>query len=285
MSINDNIKQYGPYALLGIVFIMLFHSPIAELFHDWDTDPNYGHGLLIPIVTCYLLWMMRDELAVIQADPSPWPGFITLVAASLFFVLGTAAAEWFVSRTSMIIFLIGIILVLGGMPVLKKVWFPVCYLFLMIPVPYLIYYKLTFPLQLFSTISAHKVIGIIGIAGIREGNILHFTNYTMEVIEACSGLRSAMVLISLSAVIAYLTPVKKVGKISLFLSAIPVAVAANIVRLIITALLGVFAGAEAASGFLHDLSGMLMFFCGLLGLLIIRTIILWLSSRKVILAS
>jgi exosortase len=123
-------------------------------------------------------------------------------------------------------------------------------------------------------------LSVFGIAGLKEGNILHFSGFSMEVIEACSGLRSMMVLTALAALVAYGTSLPNKWRWLLFIAAIPIAVVANILRLLIIAVIGIFWSAEAAESFLHEGSGMLVFLCGLFLLTGLAGILKWFTSRS-----
>lgn len=273
------LRVWGARALLIIVFLLLFHAPIRELFRDWHADPNYGHGFIIPPVALFLVWRQRKTLRTLQRVPAWKSGFAVMLTAAMLYLFGTAAVEWFISRMAMLLFLAGLVIYFRGWQTARAVWFPICFLLFMIPLPYIIYYKLTFPMQLLSSKIAFDFMTLSGLTGIREGNILHFPGYTMEVIEACSGLRSLMVLLTLSALLASLSPLRPTGRLVLFISAIPIAIAANVLRLVLTGFIGIFAGLQYAEGFLHEISGLFIFLVGFAGLLLVRFFLSTLATR------
>ncbi len=269
-----------PAIVLAACFIVLFYYPLRELLVDWIIDPNYQHGFLIPLVSVYFLWQKKEEMGSLAPAPALGGGLMLLCLSMLLFVLGTAAAEWFVSRVAMLLCLIGLVIFFGGKNLFKVIWFPILYLAFMIPLPYILYYKVAFPLQQVASFSAFHTLGLIGIAGLKEGNILHFPGFSLEVIEACSGLRSMMVLVALAALVAYSTKLPNISRWILFFAAVPIAVVANIFRLLIIAALGIFWSAEAAESFLHEGSGLLVFLCGLFLLLGFAGLLKWFNSRS-----
>ena len=155
---------------------------------------------------------------------------------------GNLGAELFLMRTSMIITLAGIIAFSFGTAMLKAVAVPLCYLIMMIPIPAIIWNKIAFPLQLFAAGISSEAISMIGIPVFREGNILHLANTSLEVVDACSGIRSLTSLLALTGAFAFLTHVSQWKKWVIFLSAIPIAVAANVLRLTITGMLAAWVG-------------------------------------------
>jgi len=273
------ILSFLPVSLIVILFFLLYLPSIKEFLYDWYHDENYSHGFLIPLVSGYLVWQTRHTLKTISHEKNIL-GLFLLLFGLIVLALGTAGAEWFLTRVSLIFVLAGLVLYLFGKQVFKTTWFPILFLLFMIPIPYVIYYKLTFPLQLFSTKMAYGALKIIGFQALRQGNIIHLPNYSLEVVEACSGLRSLISLSALGAVFAYMTQKTSGKRILLFLSAFPIAIIANVFRLFITALGAVIIGPEFAEGFLHEFSGLLVFGTALILLVIEGGILTWIGRKK-----
>ncbi|HCY86271.1 MAG TPA: exosortase, partial [Desulfobacteraceae bacterium] len=186
-------------------------------------------------------------------------GIVVIVMGMMLHLLGKTGAEFFLMRFSMIVTLAGIIIFLLGWSYLKAMVVPVTYLIMMIPIPAILWNQIAFPLQLLAAQLSSQAIQIIGIPVFREGNVLHLANTSLEVVDACSGLRSLTSLIALTGIFAYLAPFTILKKWVLFLSAIPIAVAVNVIRLTITAAMAFYIGPDTAHGFLHDMSGLIIF--------------------------
>lgn len=253
-----NKQKYTQLILLVAVFYLLYHKAIAMLITDWSTDPNFSHGFLIPFVALYMIWYKKNELSLIDQAPSKI-GIFVILLGMLLHIAGNVGSELFLMRFSMLITLSGILVYYFGVGMFKAVLIPIVYLILMIPIPAILWNQIAFPLQLFAAKISSQTISLIGIPVFREGNILHLANTSLEVIDACSGLRSLTSLIALTGAFAFIAPLSIPKKWVLFFSAIPIAVAVNVVRLTITGALAAWVGPETAHGFLHDMSGFIIF--------------------------
>jgi exosortase len=259
--------------VLAAIFLILYLPVLVDLVGDWNEDPNYSHGFLIIPISAFLIWKRREALSQIQLATNNW-GLLVTVGSLLLFIVGVAGAEFFTTRVSMVGVLAGVTLYLAGWRFLREIWFAYFFLLFMIPVPYIIYYSATFPLQLAGSKIAGIVIGILGIPHLRQGNIIHLPGeFSLEVAEACSGLRSLVTLMALAALLAYWTQKTKPRAILLFLSAIPIAIAANIFRITVTAVGAYGISRKIAEEFIHELSGTIVFLFSLVCLLILSSIL------------
>jgi exosortase len=244
--------------ILFLSFTLLFGHAIVGMIRDWSINENYSHGFLVPFITGYMIWLKKEQLIKIDSNPSNLGLLVILVGMGVF-IIGNIGAELFITRTAIVITTIGLCIYSFGIRAATAIAVPLIYLMFMIPLPAIIWNKIAFPLQLFSANLTASVVHQLGIPILREGNILSLPNTTLEVVDACSGLRSLTSMLALSAPFAYIVKISNTSRWLLFLSAIPIAVTVNILRLTCTAMLATYIGPEAAKGFLHDLSGILVF--------------------------
>lgn len=271
MKLPNQYKNIIQVFYLGAGYFFLYAHAVQTLVSDWSTDPNFSHGFLIVPIALYMVWFNKDRLSQIPCVPSNW-GLVIIFGGILIHLAGVTGAELFLMRFSMIVTLAGIIVFLLGWNILKALTVPLVYLIIMIPIPAIIWNKIAFPLQILAAKFSAELIQLIQIPVFREGNILHLANTSLEVVDACSGLRSLTSLIALTGVFAYLAQLTLFKKWILFLSAIPIAVTVNVIRLTITGAMAHWIGPDTAHGFLHDMSGLIIF-TGALGLVYLVFII------------
>jgi len=255
-------KFHLQLGLLLLAFLALYYPFIQTLVHDWDINDNYSQGYFIPFVSGFMIWSLRRELAAVELKPSNWG--IALVALGLLqLFIAKVGSEYFLQRTSMIVVLFGISFFLFGGRLTKAVWLPLAYLIYMIPIPAIIWNRIAFPMQLFASTLTEDVVRLIGLPILREGNVLHLAQTSLEVVDACSGLRSLVNMLALATAFAFLINKESWKRWVLFLSAFPIAIIVNIIRLTATAVLASRYGGDVAKGFLHDFSGWLVFVAGI----------------------
>lgn len=248
----------GTGALVCLGLAGAYHDVARKLVHDWSVNEDYSHGFLIVPMAAYLAWERRGRL---QGSP-PAPA-----AAGLLFVLagiamlgaGTLGAELFVARTSLLVVLAGIIVFLGGWRHLKILSFPLAFLLLMIPIPMIIFNQLAFPLQLVASRVGQGVLQGLDIPVLRQGNVITLANTTLEVAEACSGIRSLVSLLTLSIVYGYFNERRQSIRVVLALSTLPIAILTNGLRVAAIGVATYYYGPGMAEGLPHTVSGWLVF--------------------------
>jgi len=230
---------------------------LYRLINQWATDEDMGHGFFVPVIAGYIAWQNRDKISGIAPQPNWW-GLVLMAWSALQLYIGTLGAELFLSRTSLVFSIIGAVLLLGGTRYVKIFAFPLFLLFFMVPIPSVIYNQITFPLQIRASEAAEWAISILGIPILREGNVLELASQKLNVVEACSGIRSLLTLTFLSLVYGYFAEKRTWIRVALFFSTIPVAVAANAGRVTLTGVIANFKP-ELAEGLFHEATGWVIF--------------------------
>lgn len=243
-----------PFALLLLAYL----PALRDLIVDWYTDGNYSHGFLVPLVSAYLLWKKRSVLASTSKEVSKW-GLIIVLLGLVLFLLANGAAEYFALRLSFVITLFGLVFYVFGKRVIQNSWFELAFLVFMIPIPYVVYFAVTFPMQLLASKVTVAVLNVLGAGAFRQGNIIILAGTSLEVADACSGIRSLMSLLTLGALYAHISQNKVVPKLILIVSTVPIAVLGNVARIFITSMLAYVAGVDVTAEPVHSISGMTVF--------------------------
>lgn len=249
--------------LLALLVGGLYGDALSHLARQWWQNPDYSHGPLVVLLSAYLVWERRERLRQLADRPSGL-GLVFLAGGVLLFLLGHLAAELFTMRVSLLVVLGGLVLYLMGQRHLRTLAFPLLYLMFMIPPPTLVSNAVTFPLQLFAARTATTALELLGIPVLREGNVIALASTTLEVVEACSGIRSLITLLALAAAYGYFTQPHRWRRGLLFLAAVPIAIVANAGRVAGTGALAHVFGAEVAQGFFHGFSGWVVFVAALI---------------------
>ncbi len=255
--------------LLTLALVWLYFDVLRKLMSDWWIDENYSHGLLVPFIGGYAIWQNRDRFQGLALKPLNVLGWIGIIAAVVMLWGGTLGAELFSTRISLVGALISLILYFAGFKWLKHLSFPLVLLLLAIPIPAIIFSRISFPLQLLASDYAATVINWLDIPAFRNGNVIELAQMKLEVVEACSGIRSLMSLATLAVTYAYFTEPRWWRRILLIASVIPIAIFTNAARVTITGVMAHYRGEEAAQGFQHAFSGWLIFIVAMLMLLVV----------------
>lgn len=257
MLAQRDVLGLGAVVMAGLV--ILYWPILVPMVRQWAADDNYSHGFLVPVIAGYLAWMRRDALASARIAPSN-AGLAVVLFGLGMLLLGWLGTEYFTMRSSLVVVLTGCVLYLLGWPVTRILLPPLAYLLLMIPIPYIVYDAAAFPLKLFVTKVSVLALKSMGVVLWQEGNILMFPGITLEVADACSGLRSIMSLLALGAAYALVLHSSARDRVVLVAATLPIAVLTNCLRVIATGVLAQYYGAAAAEGFFHEFAGMFIFF-------------------------
>ncbi|MBS1858249.1 MAG: exosortase/archaeosortase family protein [Acidobacteria bacterium] len=273
-AVESPPKNHVPWTSIVwfAVLVLACYAPVLQrLAGQWVTDEDMGHGFFVPAVALFIVWQQREEILNVQLRPSMW-GLALVAGSGVLLVLATLGAELFTSRLSFVFTLIGMVWTLGGRPLLRKLAFPLFLLFFMVPIPAVIYNRITFPLQILASRLADNALTVLNIPVIREGNVLELANKKLNVVEACSGIRSLLSLTFLSLVYGYFFEKQNWIRTVLFFSTIPIAIIANGSRVSLTAIITQF-DPELAEGFFHEAQGWVIFMVALVILIVCHQVL------------
>ena len=255
---TDNLRTLLLTIFLFGTFILAFFPIWKRLVLSWYSSDQYSHGFLIIPITLYIIWKKKDILVKTPIRPSWW-GMALVVFSLLLYLFAYFAEISTIASFSIVLLLAGVIIYLYGFLIFKELLFPLVFLLFMIPIPSQIYSSLTIPLQLFVSKVSVWLGSTIGIPIYREGNVIHLPDRTMQIVQACSGLRSMISLLMLSAIIGYLTLKSNILRFVLFLSGIPVAIFVNIIRVCLMVFAFHYFNYDLTKDSVHTVFGVIIF--------------------------
>ena len=265
---------------IGTLVILSYYRVLAGLVDTWWRNPDFSHGFLVPIFAAYLIWTKRETLLTKIVTPT-WSGVAIVALGLLFLLLGSYGAAVFLSRASLVILLAGLVLSFAGWEVLSELRFALLVLFLAIPLPTIIFNQIALPLQIFASELATALLSLFNIPVLRQGNIIQLAAMKLEVAEACSGIRSLVSLFTLAVFCGYFLEKTFLRRAVLVLASVPIAIAANAVRIFGTGLCVQYWDPDKAQGFFHEFSGWVVFLVSLGCLLVVHRIMhLFLELRS-----
>jgi len=255
---SSNRSLAAPLLVLAAATALVYAPVLSKLATDWWNDPDYSHGLLCAPAALGIAFHRRRALGLLRPRPSS-VGLAGAIAAMGLLGLGTLGAELFLTRISLALFLASSVLFLYGWRHLRALAFPFALLLLSIPIPAIIITRITLPLQFAASAMSEAGLMAAGIPVLREGNVLVLPNATLQVAEACSGIRSLVSLVVLALVIGRMVDRRMTARAAFVAAAVPVAVLVNGLRVTITAVATYFYGPAAAVGVVHEALGVLTF--------------------------
>ena len=255
----------------GLLIAVCSAPALYSLASIWASDADMGHGFFVPLIAAFIAWQRRDELLAIEPKPNLW-GLVVVILGGAQLIAGTLGVEQFLTHTAVVITLIGVIWLLRGTETLRTLVFPLFLLFFMVPIPLIIYNKITLPLQFIASRMAASALDMLGIPVLRDGNILELPHQTLSVVEACSGIRSLLSLTFLSLVYGYFFEKRMWVRVVLFAATIPIAIVANGSRVTFTGIMTQIKP-ELAEGFFHESTGWVIFLVALMILVLFHQLI------------
>ncbi len=260
---TDNLPTLLLTILILGTFILAFFPVWKRLVLAWYSSDQYSHGFFIIPITLYIIWRKKDVLGKTPIIPSWW-GMALVIFSLLLYLFAYFAEISTVASFSIVVLLAGVIIYLYGFLIFKELLFPLAFLLFMIPIPGQIYSSMTIPLQLFVTKVSVWIGAFLDIPIYREGNVIHLPDRTMQVVQACSGLRSMISLLMLSAIFGYFTLKSNILRFALFLSGIPAAIFVNIIRVSLMVFAFYYFNYDLTKDSVHTVFGIIIFFIALI---------------------
>jgi len=251
-----------PPLILCTLLVALYHGIAIKLVNDWLTIPDFSHGPLIPFFAAFLLWDKRRQFRTTPIAPS-WAGSALVVLGLFELLVGVLGADLFLQRTSFVLLVAGLVWTLLGRTMLRRVGFVLFVLLLAIPLPTILFNQITFPLQLRASELASQILPWFNVPVLQDGNIIRLPAMPLEVAEACSGIRSLMSLFTVAVIYGYFLERATWRRVVLALSSVPIAITANVARIVGTGLCVQYWDPDKALGFFHEFQGWLMFLVSL----------------------
>src|SRR5579883_3494255 len=267
-----------PIVWFTLLAIACYATILKHLAIQWRDDADMGHGFFVPLVSALIIWQRREELADTPIRPNWW-GLLVVLWGAAQMMVGTLGVELFTSRTAFVITVIGVVWFLCGTEILKKLAFPLALLFLMVPIPAVVYNQITFKLQLLASQLAFGTLDFLNVPVLREGNVLELPNMHLQVVDACSGIRSLLTLTFLSLVFGYFFESRMWVRAALFLSTLPIEILGNARRVAATGILSQIRP-DLAQGFFHESTGFILFIISLVMLVVFHRVLVFIAKRK-----
>lgn len=258
--------------ILALILAVYFPT-IRWMIDRWSvTDTYYSHGFLVPFICAFLVWFKRKELATLPIQPEKI-GWSVFAIGILIHLISSPIQVYFTSGFSLLITIPGLVLIFLGKQWLKKLSFAISFIFFMIPLPMLTIANLSFRLKILAAKISTILVNSMGIAAIREGSIIQTRHANLVVEDPCSGIRSLIALIALGALMAYFSNTTRWKKLIVFASSMPIAVGTNIVRITALTVVSEMYGSKFATGFFHDMMGIVVFVLAFMGLAMVGKIL------------
>jgi len=259
--------------------LVLYAPLVAGMAAEWSEFPSLSHGFAVPVISAYLLWRRRDSLAQLPIEGSIL-GLPLIVFALAMLVVGSLGGEPFVARLSLPLVLFGAVLFLMGGAITRQSWVAIAYLAFMVPLPYLTLRALTYQSRLFDAGITAQALGWLGIPVLRDGVMLHLPNMTLEVADDCSSVPAIAALLALGAAYSQVQSRPTWIRALLTISAAPLGLLSNIIRLILTSISAYYFGPIALNNVIHKFNGTSVFLATVLLLVLLDALLVRVRARE-----
>lgn len=266
-------------AIFAALVVFCYFPVLSALVRQWSNDDDMSHGFFVPAIAGWIAWQRKNEILAMTPRPN-YLALVPLAWGAFQLIVGSLGAELFLQRTAVVVTIISAVWLVAGTEILKKLAFPLILLFFMVPLPAVIYNRITFPLQLFASSVAETVLSLIGIPVLRDGNVLELAGTKLQVVEACSGIRSLLSLTFLSLVYGFFFDNRPWMRPLLLAATIPIAIIANAARVTITGIISDY-NKELAEGAFHTFEGWVIFMVALGLLMVFHRSVSWLHGQFV----
>ncbi|HEY4210016.1 MAG TPA: VPLPA-CTERM-specific exosortase XrtD [Steroidobacteraceae bacterium] len=265
---GSQLQIYSLLAVALVAAVVPFAGVLSDLYNIWNLKPEYSHGIMIPVLSAFLIWRQRAQLRTLPFTGS-WLGIVLIVAGMLLRLLGVQTTMQTLQHYAFLFVLYGLVLALTGPVVFRRLWMPLLMLVFAVPLPSFFNTALSLQLQLLSSQIGVWIIRAAGISVLLEGNVIDLGSYQLEVAEACSGLRYLFPLMTLGFIVAYLFRGPMWKRITIFLVTIPITVLMNSLRIGFIGITVDRWGRAMAEGALHDFEGWVVFMFSTAALILI----------------
>ena len=249
--------------LMAASLLWAYWPTLLEMEQRWSHDPRYSHGYLVPPFALYLLWSRRERRRSDRAR-FRWVGVLLIAAGAALRLIGDYGYFAWLDAASLLTSLTGVCWLLGGRDAVRWAWPSIAFLIFMVPLPYRAEVALSHPLQRVATEISTYALQVFGLPAFSSGNTIMINDFTLGIVDACNGLGTAYMFLACAVAAAFMVPRPALDRIVLISSAIPIAIIANVMRIVATGLLHELMGSRVSGAVYHDLAGWLMMMVTLL---------------------
>jgi exosortase len=263
-------QSYIKLIILAVLTFLTYIPTFMWMVYRWTAaETYYSHGFLVPLISGFIIWQKKSELGELKIEPVKL-GWLFFIFGISIHIISAMFQVYFSSGFSLILILVGLVLLSLGKNCLKQLLFPILFIAFMIPLPMVTIANLSFRLKIFAAQLATFIVNKLGVQAIREGSIIKTLHSSLMVEDPCSGIRSLIALIALGALMAYFSHLSKIKKTILLLSSLPIAILANVIRIVALTFVSDIYGTKVATGTFHNIMGILVFVFAFIGLSLIQ---------------